>query len=71
MKFLAAIFFSWLMCVSAFATDIPSRIEISYDVKTDIGDGEIKEVMDIKRYGADFSGCDFRDGEGAALVRST
>lgn len=48
MKFLAAIFFSWLMCVSAFATDIPSRIEISYDVKTDIGDGEIKEVMDIK-----------------------
>ena len=23
--------------------------------------------MDIKRYGADFSGCDFRDGERAAL----
>ncbi|HLP80629.1 MAG TPA: DUF3108 domain-containing protein [Nitrosomonas sp.] len=47
MKFLAAVLFTWLSCVHAFATDIPSRIEISYDVKTDIGEGEIKEAMDI------------------------
>ncbi len=47
MKFLAAVLFTWLSCVPAFATDIPSRIEISYNVKTDIGEGEIKEAMDI------------------------
>ena len=32
----------------AMATDLPSRIEIKYAVTTDIGEGEIDEVMEIK-----------------------
>ncbi len=48
MKFLASIFLLWILNFSVFATDIPSRIEISYAVTTDIGDGELNEVMEIK-----------------------
>lgn len=48
MKYLAAIFFAWMLGCPAFATDIPSRIEISYHVTTDIGEGEINEVMEIR-----------------------
>jgi len=48
MKFLPPIFLLWILSFSVLATDIPSRIEISYAVTTDIGQGEIKEVMEIK-----------------------
>lgn len=47
MKLLSAIFLLWLSSSAAFATDIPSRIEITYAVTTDIGQGEINEVMEI------------------------
>ncbi len=36
MKFLAAVLFTWLSCVPAFATDIQSRREISYNVEADM-----------------------------------
>ncbi len=48
MKFLPPILLLWILSFSVFAADIPSRIEISYAVTTDIGQGEIKEVMEIK-----------------------
>lgn len=48
MKFLPSIFLPWILSFSVFATDIPSRIEISYAVTTDIGQGELNEVMEIK-----------------------
>lgn len=48
MKFLPSIFLLWILSFSVFAADIPSRIEISYAVTTDIGQGEINEVMEIK-----------------------
>ena len=48
MKFLPSIVLLWILSFSVFATDIPSRIEISYAVTTDIGQGEINEVMEIK-----------------------
>ncbi|MBL8497399.1 DUF3108 domain-containing protein [Nitrosomonas sp. JL21] len=48
MKFLIAILLSWMLSWPGFAADIPSRIEISYHVSTDIGEGEINEVMEMK-----------------------
>lgn len=36
-----------LLSFPAWSTDVPSRIEISYAVSTDIGEGEIKEVLQI------------------------
>ncbi|SFF11210.1 DUF3108 domain-containing protein [Nitrosomonas sp. Nm166] len=47
MKLLPLIFLLWIFHSSGFATDIPSRIEITYAVTTDIGQGEINEVMEI------------------------
>ncbi len=47
MKFLTEIFLLWLLSFPGLAADIPSRIEISYAVTTDIGQGEINEVMEI------------------------
>jgi len=47
MKFFSSIFLLWVFSFSVSATDIPSRIEISYAVTTDIGQGEITEVMEI------------------------
>ncbi len=48
MKFLLPALLLWILSFPGFATDIPSRIEISYAVSTDIGEGEINEVMEIK-----------------------
>ena len=48
MKFLLSILLLWILSFSVSATEIPSRIEISYAVSTDIGQGEINEVMEIK-----------------------
>ena len=48
MKLLPSIFLLWIFSFSASATDIPSRIDINYSVTTDIGHGEINEVMEIK-----------------------
>ena len=47
MKLLSLIFLLWIFHSPGFATDIPSRIEITYAVTTDIGQGEINEVMEI------------------------
>lgn len=50
MKF-APFFFLLLglfISTGAMATDLPSRIEIKYAVTTDIGEGEIDEIMEIK-----------------------
>jgi hypothetical protein len=47
MKLLSPIFLLWILSFSVLATDIPSRIEITYTVITDIGQGEINEVMEI------------------------
>ena len=51
MKFAILLFIPWLFSFPVFATDIPSRIEISYHVITDIGEGEINEVMEIHHVG--------------------
>ncbi len=50
MKFTSAVLLLWIsiLSVSVYATDIPSRIEINYAVTTDIGEGEINEVMEIR-----------------------
>lgn len=48
MKFAPLILLLWLCSTWAMATDLPSRIEIKYAVTTDIGEGEINEVMEIK-----------------------
>ncbi len=49
MKFFAALpLLLWLCSTFAIAADLPSRIEIKYAVTTDIGEGEIDEVMEIK-----------------------
>lgn len=46
MRSLLVILLLWLPGF-VWATDIPSRIEISYIVSTDIGEGEINEVLEI------------------------
>ena len=48
MKFAPLVILLWLCSTLAMATDLPSRIEIKYAVTTDIGEGEIDEVMEIK-----------------------
>ncbi len=55
MKFLSTIFLLWMVSYPGFATDIPTRIEISYTVTTDIGQGEINEVMEIKHTHSGYS----------------
>lgn len=50
MKFLPPILLLWILSFSVLATEIPSRIEISYSVKTDVGEGEITEVMEMKKH---------------------
>ncbi len=50
MKFLPSILLLWILSFSVLATEIPSRIEISYSVKTDVGEGEITEVMEVKKH---------------------
>jgi hypothetical protein len=47
MRLLLVILLLWLPGFSVWATDIPSRIEINYVVSTDIGEGEITEVLEI------------------------
>lgn len=48
MKFALLFLLLWLCSTLTMATDLPSRIEIKYAVTTDIGEGEIDEVMEIK-----------------------
>lgn len=48
MKFLSSILLLCLLSFSVSAADMPSRIEINYAVTTDIGEGEINEIMEIK-----------------------
>lgn len=50
MKSLLSAFLLWILCFPVFATDIPSRVDISYSVTTDIGQGEINEVIEIKHH---------------------
>ena len=51
MKLAALLVITWLLSFPASATDLPSRIEINYHVVTDIGEGEIHEVMEIHHTG--------------------
>ena len=51
MKLAALLVITWLLSFPASATDLPSRIEINYHVITDIGEGEIHEVMEIHHTG--------------------
>ena len=48
MKCAALLVLLGLLSFPVIATDMPSRIEIKYAVTTDIGEGEIDEVMEIK-----------------------
>ena len=52
MKLLPLILLLWIFNFSVMATEMPSRIDISYAVTTDLGEGEINEVMEIK-HGSD------------------
>lgn len=51
MKHAALFLILWLLGSPVYATEIPSRIEINYHVITDIGEGEISEVMEIRHTG--------------------
>ncbi len=48
MRFFAFFLVFSALSFSAWAANVPVRIEMSYQVSTDIGDGEIQEVMDVK-----------------------
>ena len=49
MKFLSTFLFMWGLSFSVFATDLPTRIDISFDVKTGLGHGELNETLWIKK----------------------
>ena len=49
MKILLPIILLWGFSFSTLATDLPSRIDISYAVKTGIGNGELNETMKIEQ----------------------
>jgi len=49
MKMCIPIVLLWALSFSTFATDLPSRIDISYAVKTDIGSGKLTETMKIEQ----------------------
>lgn len=53
MKFLSTFLLLWGLSFSVFATDLPTRIDISFDVKTGMGHGELNETLEIKK-GDDF-----------------
>lgn len=55
MRLLLALVIWSISCMPALATDIPSRVEISYAVTTDIGQGELNEVMVIKHINGAYS----------------
>ena len=50
MKSLFSILLLSVLSFPLWATDIPSRIEISYAIFTDIGEGEIEEVLEVKEH---------------------
>lgn len=49
MKLCLTIVLLWGLNFSVFATDLPSRIGISYEVKTGIGHGELNEILEINQ----------------------
>lgn len=49
MKISLPIILLWGLSFSVLATDLPSRIDIRYAVKTGIGNGELKETMKIEQ----------------------
>jgi Protein of unknown function (DUF3108) len=49
MKMFIAIILLWALSFPTFATDLPSRIDISYAVKTGIGNGKLTETMKIEQ----------------------
>lgn len=55
MKRILAFMTLLLLCMPAVATDIPSRVEMSYAVTTDIGQGELNEVMEIRHINGAYS----------------
>ena len=51
MKFLFAFLLLLGFSFSVFATDLPMRVDISFDVKTGMGNGELNETLKIKKTG--------------------
>lgn len=49
MKMFIPIVMLWALSFSIFATDLPSRIDISYAVNTGIGSGKLTETMKIEQ----------------------
>ena len=49
MKMFIPIVLLWALSFPTFATDLPSRIDISYAVKTGIGSGKLNETMKIEQ----------------------
>tara|TARA_R110002073_G_scaffold332043_2_gene517427 strand:- start:1951 stop:2661 length:711 start_codon:yes stop_codon:yes gene_type:complete len=47
MKFLLFIVLLWGLSLFAFAAELPPRIEISYLIKTDLGNGKLNETFEI------------------------
>ncbi|MDP1573375.1 MAG: DUF3108 domain-containing protein [Coxiellaceae bacterium] len=50
MKFFSTIFLLCGLNFSVSATDLPTRIDISYEVKTGLGHGELNETLEIKQF---------------------
>ena len=49
MKFLSIYPLLWGLSFSIFATDLPTRIDISFEVTTGMGHGELNETLKIKK----------------------
>lgn len=49
MKFLSTFLLLWGISFSASAIDLPMRVDISYEVSTGIGHGELHETLRIKK----------------------
>lgn len=55
MKFLSTLFLLWGLSFSVFAIDLPTHIDISFDVKTGLGHGELNETLKIHKDGDTYS----------------
>ncbi len=55
MKFFSTLFLFWGLSFSVFAIDLPTRIDISFDVKTGLGNGELNETLKINKGGDSLS----------------
>lgn len=49
MKFFVVFLLLWGLSFSIFAVNLPTRIDISFEVKTGVGHGELHETLRIKK----------------------